>query len=103
MKTSQLRVIDHPSEERVSSGPVPVGSYPTVASRPVAGKVTHIAVLNSHPIQYFAPLYSYLNAAPDLKVTALYLSDVSIRGAKDAGFDCNIKWDLDLLAGYNCK
>ena len=59
-----------------------------------------IAVLNSHPIQYFAPLYAYLNAAPDLDVTALYLSDVSIRGGKDAEFGRDVKWDLDLLAGY---
>jgi glycosyltransferase involved in cell wall biosynthesis len=66
-------------------------------------KFTRIAVLNSHPIQYFAPLYAYLNAAPDLEVTALYLSDFSIRGAKDTGFDRNVKWDLDLLAGYHCK
>ena len=63
-------------------------------------KVTRIAVLNSHPIQYFAPLYAYLNAAPDLEVTALYLSDFSIRGGKDAGFGRDVKWDLDLLAGY---
>src|SRR5215475_12465312 len=66
-------------------------------------RLTRIAVLNSHPIQYFAPLYAYLNAAPDLEVTALYLSDVSIRGAKDAGFGRNVKWDLDLLAGYRFK
>jgi glycosyltransferase involved in cell wall biosynthesis len=63
-------------------------------------RLTRIAVLNSHPIQYFAPLYAYLNAAPDLNVTALYLSDISIRGAKDAGFGRVVKWDLDLLAGY---
>jgi glycosyltransferase involved in cell wall biosynthesis len=42
-------------------------------------KTTRIAVLNSHPIQYFAPLYAYLNATPDLDVTALYLSDFSMR------------------------
>jgi hypothetical protein len=62
--------------------------------------VTRIAVLNSHPIQYFAPLYAYLNAAPDLDVTALYLSDFSVRGGRDAGFGRNLRWDLDLLAGY---
>src|SRR6476469_4232978 len=61
---------------------------------------TRIAVLNSHPIQYFAPLYAYLNAAPDIEVTALYLSDFSIRGGKDPGFGRDVKWDLDLLAGY---
>jgi glycosyltransferase involved in cell wall biosynthesis len=57
-------------------------------------------VLNSHPIQYFAPLYAYLNAAPDLDLTALYLSDFSIRGGRDVGFGQDVKWDLDLLAGY---
>ena len=57
-------------------------------------------MLNSHPIQYFAPLYAYLNAAPDLEVTALYLSDISIRGGKDAEFGREVKWDVDLLAGY---
>ena len=51
-----------------------------------------IAVPNSHPIQDFAPLNVYLNVAPDLEETALYLSDFSIRGAKDAGFDRNVKW-----------
>ena len=44
-------------------------------------KPTRIAVVNSHPIQYFAPPYRFLNAAPDLDVTAIYLSDISIRGA----------------------
>jgi glycosyltransferase involved in cell wall biosynthesis len=63
-------------------------------------KLTRIAVLNSHPIQYFAPLYAYLNAAPDLEVTALYLSDFSMRGGRDVGFGQHVKWDLDLLAGY---
>lgn len=62
-----------------------------------------IAVVNSHPIQYFAPLYAYLNSQPDLEVTALYLSNVSIRGGKDAGFGREVKWDLDLLAGYQYK
>src|SRR5262249_44642650 len=62
--------------------------------------MTRIAVLNSHPIQYFAPLYAYLNAASDLEVTAFYLYDFSIRGGRDAGFGREIKWDVDLLAGY---
>jgi glycosyltransferase involved in cell wall biosynthesis len=68
--------------------------------QPDSKKITRIAVLNSHPIQYFAPLYAYLNAASDLEVTALYLTDVSVRGGNDAGFGRDVKWDLDLLAGY---
>ncbi len=57
-------------------------------------------MLNSHPIQYFAPLYAYLNTAPELEVTALYMSDISIRGGNDAEFGRNVKWDVDLIAGY---
>ncbi len=62
---------------------------------------TKIAVINSHPIQYFAPLYAYLSASSDIDVTALYLSDYSIRGAPDLGFGQVVKWDVDLLAGYD--
>jgi glycosyltransferase involved in cell wall biosynthesis len=63
-------------------------------------RITRIAVLNSHPIQYFAPLYAYLNTAPDLEVTALYVSDFSIRGGRDIDFGREVKWDVDLLDGY---
>src|SRR5262245_59544743 len=62
--------------------------------------MTRIAVLNSHPIQYFAPLYAFLNREPDLEVTALYLSDFSIRGGHDKGFGHSFFWDIDLLSGY---
>jgi glycosyltransferase involved in cell wall biosynthesis len=63
----------------------------------------HLAVLNSHPIQYFAPLYAYVNASPDIKITALYLSDVSVKGEMDKGFGQVVKWDVDLLSGYNYR
>lgn len=59
-----------------------------------------VAFLNTHPIQYFAPLYGYLNASEDLEVSAIYLSDYSIRGSHDAAFGQSVKWDIDLLAGY---
>ncbi|SEF14519.1 Glycosyltransferase involved in cell wall bisynthesis [Rhizobiales bacterium GAS191] len=62
-----------------------------------------VAVVNSHPIQYFAPLYAYLNASSDISVTALYLSDCSIRGTKDPGFGQVVTWDVDLLSGYEAR
>lgn len=61
---------------------------------------TRVAVINTHPIQYFAPLYAYLGASPDIEITALYLSDFSLRGAVDRGFGQKVAWDVDLLAGY---
>ena len=68
-----------------------------------AGRQARIAFLNTHPIQYFAPLYAYLNASDDLNVSAIYLSDYSIRGARDAAFGQDVKWDIDLVAGYEAK
>ena len=59
-----------------------------------------IAVVNSHPIQYFAPMYAYLNASDDLEVSALYCTDFSLRGGNDPGFKRPVKWDIDLTAGY---
>jgi hypothetical protein len=59
-----------------------------------------LAVVNSHPVQYSAPLYAYLNTDPALEVTALYCTDYSLRGARDSGFGQTVKWDIDLLGGY---
>lgn len=59
-----------------------------------------VAVVNSHPIQYFAPLYAYLSRDKDIEVTALYCSDSSLRGGMDPGFGQPVTWNIDLLAGY---
>jgi glycosyltransferase involved in cell wall biosynthesis len=59
-----------------------------------------VAVVNTHPIQYFAPLYAYLNLDPALEVTALYCSDFSLRDGIDPGFKRTVTWDVDLLQGY---
>ena len=56
--------------------------------------------VNSHPIQYFAPLYKYLNEN-GIKTRAWYGSDESIKGSKDTGFGVQIKWDIPLLDGYD--
>jgi glycosyltransferase involved in cell wall biosynthesis len=64
-------------------------------------KPVRVAVLNSHPIQYAAPLYAYLGREPSLALTALYCTDYSLRGGRDAGFGREVVWDVDLLAGYH--
>jgi glycosyltransferase involved in cell wall biosynthesis len=74
----------------------------TLCASEISGgaKPLRIAFINTHPIQYFAPLYAYLNRTGNFDVTALYLSDFSIRGGMDPGFDRPVTWDIDLLAGY---
>lgn len=61
-----------------------------------------IIFLNSHPIQYFAPLYQYLNKH-DAKTKAWYGSDESIKGGLDRQFGVEVKWDIPLLAGYEYR
>lgn len=78
---SEGRYLDSPSESLRDSRP-------------------HVAVLNSHPIQYFAPLYAFVNACTPIAITAIYCSDSSLRGGKDPGFGRPVTWDVDLLAGY---
>jgi glycosyltransferase involved in cell wall biosynthesis len=68
-----------------------------------AAKKLRVAFLNTHPIQYFAPMYKELNRSKNLTVTALYLSDFSVRGGLDRAFDRELKWDLDLLDGYEAR
>lgn len=58
-----------------------------------------IIFVNSHPIQYFAPLYKYLSSE-GMDVEVWYGSDESVRGAYDKGFGIEVKWDVPLLEGY---
>ncbi len=60
----------------------------------------NLVFLNSHPIQYFAPLYKDIAATTDINLTVWYCSDESIRGEMDKGFGKKVKWDIPLLEGY---
>lgn len=61
-----------------------------------------IIFINSHPIQYFTPLYAYMNRE-GLQTSAWYCSDKSIKGGMDKEFGVNVKWDIPLLEGYNYR
>lgn len=62
-----------------------------------------VAFVNTHPIQYFAPLYAYLTRNCGIDATALYLSDFSLKGGNDPGFGRSVTWDVDLLDGYESR
>ncbi|MEM9855051.1 MAG: glycosyltransferase family 1 protein, partial [Pseudomonadota bacterium] len=80
----------------------------TASTQTQTGQAAHkptyrVAFLNSHPIQYFAPLYAYLTRNCGLETTGLYLSDFSLKGGADPGFRRAVTWDVDLLEGYEAK
>ena len=59
-----------------------------------------LAVIETHPIQYHAPVYRALQAQFGVPVTAIYGSDFSIAGYRDQEFGATFAWDTDLLSGY---
>src|SRR5207244_13028586 len=59
-----------------------------------------LAVIETHPIQYHAPVYRRLQEAFGIPVTAIYGSDHSVKGYRDEEFGVRFAWDTDLLSGY---
>lgn len=56
----------------------------------------------SHPIQYQVPLIRYLSKNK-INILVSYRSNISVKRFYDPGFKKNIKWNIDLLKGYNYK
>jgi glycosyltransferase involved in cell wall biosynthesis len=59
-----------------------------------------LAVLNSHPIQYFTPFYRRLSLEPDIDLTVYYCSRKGLDAYFDGDFGERVRWDIDLLQGY---
>ena len=59
---------------------------------------TRLAILASHPIQYFAPWFRHLATRFDLEVLYAHQQDAS--GQAEAGFGVQFEWDVPLLEGY---
>jgi len=63
-----------------------------------------VAIFLSHPIQYFSPLFKYINDNSDvIDLTVYYFSDFSLGNFKDRDFSDNFSWDIDLMSGYNYR
>jgi glycosyltransferase involved in cell wall biosynthesis len=58
-----------------------------------------LAVVTTHPIQYYAPVFKLLAKRIELKVFYTWGETSLIK--HDPGFNRTISWDIDLLAGYN--
>lgn len=59
-----------------------------------------LLILETHPIQYRAPVYARLEQLCPGSIHVAYASDFSLRGVQDPGFATPVSWDTDLLAGY---
>lgn len=60
-----------------------------------------LAIITSHPIQYYAPFFCYLVAEHSFSIKVFYLWDFGINKQIDEGFNQPIQWDIPLLTGYD--
>lgn len=66
----------------------------------MSAKGRRLAIVVSHPIQYYAPWFRYLASETNLTVKVFYLWDFGVTEQHDPGFKQTVKWDIPLLEGY---
>ena len=59
------------------------------------------AIIVSHPIQYYAPLYQRLASRDDLLVKVFFTWHSGQTAVEDRGFKMPIAWDIPLTEGYD--
>jgi glycosyltransferase involved in cell wall biosynthesis len=60
-----------------------------------------LAIIDTHPVQYRAPVYQTLARDLGIPVTVIYGSDFSVAGYRDREFGASFSWDTDLLSDTN--
>jgi glycosyltransferase involved in cell wall biosynthesis len=82
----------------ISSPPLVGAASAALASEIPAG--TRLAIVLSHPTQYYSPWFRWLRANTALKFRVFYLWDFGITVQRDPLFQTRFAWDVDLLSGY---
>ena len=59
-----------------------------------------LAVVLSHPVQYYSPWFQWLRAHTPLEFRVFYLWQFGVTAQRDPQFGRSFKWDVDLLSGY---
>ena len=59
-----------------------------------------LAIIVSHPIQYYAPLYQRLALRNDLAIKVFFTWHAGQAAVEDHGFKTEIAWDIPLTEGY---
>lgn len=60
-----------------------------------------LAIVLSHPVQYYSPWFRWLRANTPLEFRVFYLWEFGVTAQRDKEFDTVFQWDVDLLGGYD--
>jgi glycosyltransferase involved in cell wall biosynthesis len=63
-------------------------------------RLPRLAVVISHPIQHFVPLFVRLAASGEVELKVFYCCDWGVREYRDPGFGKSFAWDIPMLEGY---
>jgi glycosyltransferase involved in cell wall biosynthesis len=67
-------------------------------------KIARLAVISTHPIQYYAPLFQALTRSGLLRIKVFFTwSEAATAAIADPGFGRVITWDIPLLEGYESE
>ncbi len=67
----------------------------------VITKRRRLAIVVSHPIQYYVPLYRKLATREDLDLKVFFTWHAATGAQRDYGFKREFKWDIPLTEGYD--
>ena len=59
-----------------------------------------IIIINSHPIQYYTPLYKKFQNELDIDLQVWFCSKIGVEEYFDEEFNTRLKWDIPLLEGF---
>lgn len=68
---------------------------------PDTAPAIRLAVVLSHPTQYYSPWFRHVAATTKLKLRVFYLWEFGVTSKRDPQFGTTFKWDVDLLSGYD--
>ncbi len=60
-----------------------------------------LAIISTHPIQYYAPVFRLLSERGKVEIKVFYTWGEGSLKKHDPGFGKTIEWDIPLLEGYN--
>jgi len=62
-----------------------------------------LAIVLSHPVQYYSPWFRWLRGHTNLEFKVFYLWQFGVTAQRDPQFEATFQWDVDLLAGYDSE
>ncbi|MGC4071622.1 MAG: glycosyltransferase family 4 protein [Nibricoccus sp.] len=62
---------------------------------------SRLAIVLSHPTQYYSPWFRWLRANTALTFRVFYLDETGLAPTRDEKFQKTFSWDVDLTSGYD--